>query len=84
MHQKEVRLCTVAAWLIWSLGLVGIGLGVWFGPAIGHIGVAFCILGQTVVVWNLIHGLEERERRAFEIGRDWERAQDKAPVARIR
>lgn len=86
MHEKEVRLCTVGAWLIWSLGLVGIGLGFLFGPNVGHIGVAFCLLGQTLVMWNLTQTLQSRERSAFEIGRDWERAAPSAKngVAQIR
>lgn len=73
-QQKEVRLSTVAAWAVWALGLIGVGLGLVFGPNVGHIGIALCLLGTTMTSWTFFRDLEHREHRAFELGCDHEKA----------
>jgi hypothetical protein len=74
IHQTQVRLTTVAAWVVWALGLVGVGLGFFFGAGIGNLGIAVCLVGTGLATYAFFSDLERREKRAFELGREIERA----------
>lgn len=86
MHfQREVRLSTVTAWVVWVLGMCGVGLGLKYGPNVGHVGIALCIAGNMAAAWTFFRDLERREKRAFELGREHERvSHEKEEVRRIR
>jgi hypothetical protein len=85
-HQQQVRLSTVVAWVVWAVGLVGVALGLVFGPDVGHLGMVTCLAGNTLMAYTFFRDLEYREKKAFELGRDHERAlmMDQSDIRHLR
>ena len=74
MVQKDVSLNCVMAWVGWALAIVCSVLDVLgvIGPLAGLV-VLFAGAAAVLHVRGFVHGLERREVRAYELGRDHER-----------
>lgn len=70
MIESTVTVRTVTALLLWTAGIIAIGLS-FFGPLqLAAIGLLLAGMGGVVQIRGFLCALERRERNAFDLGRD--------------
>lgn len=60
---------TIAA-ILWAVGAIFIGLSFFHVSAFGQVGIYFAAAAGTCQIRGFICSLRQRERNAFELGRD--------------
>lgn len=76
MVQKEVSLTCVLAWVGWALAIISAGFSL-AQPELhlASLVVLFAAAGAVLHIRTFMAGMEDRSRRAFELGRTYERGQ---------
>lgn len=72
MYHRSIELDCLAAWACWIIGAF-LAFGDWLGFApndSGYAGIAVIAFGHLVSTHRSVSRLEERERRAFDLGRE--------------
>lgn len=70
MFDHSCSLNTIIAWTAWILAAVGAVLYALVTQRVGIFAVLFAAMGATLHVRGFIHALDDRQRRAFELGRE--------------
>lgn len=70
MQDKTVSLTSVFAWVLWVVAIALVLVDVFTEVNSGDLGIVAAAGGATLTVRGYFLDLEDRERNAFEIGRD--------------
>ena len=80
MNDLHVSATRVAAVLLWTIGIALAGVNVTVDIDLGALGVIAACGGAVLNVRGYFCRLEDRERNAFELGRDYEDHRRMRPV----
>lgn len=72
MLNRTITIDCLAAWACWLVG-AALAFGVWLDLIrndAGYAGIALIALGHLISTHRTVQRLEERERRAFDLGRE--------------
>lgn len=75
MEEWEVSVEAILAGLLWSLGIALVVLNFWVAADLGDLGLLLAGIGAVLTLRRSHLGMFEMQRKAFELGRDYERGQ---------
>lgn len=84
MSDPNVSLLNTLAVLCWLGGVAVLVVNMFVDPDVHSFGVVLCGVGGVLTIRAFVHQLEEREKAAFEVGRELgaAQAQDATPFRR--
>lgn len=74
MVNYSCSLNSVLAWIAWALALIAAALNIFISHQFDVLVILCAAAGATIHARGFVHGLECRERSAFELGRESVRA----------